>query len=120
MSNGGAVSVNGSVITIPLTNVSDAQTLAVTLNSVNDGTTTRSFTIPMSVLWADSNGSGDVTASDVGQIKASSGQPLSAANFRADADASGGINTTDVGIVKSQSGARLPGQFSPKSRSSLR
>jgi hypothetical protein len=36
-SNGGVVNVSGSTITIPLTNVADAQTLTVALNSVTDG-----------------------------------------------------------------------------------
>lgn len=113
--NGGAVAVNGAVVTIPLTSVANAQTIAVTLNDVNDGTSTRSFTIPMSVLLADTNNSGNVNVSDVGQTKAESGQPLTAANFRADINVGGAINVGDIAIVKTQSGTQLPTQFSTRS-----
>jgi hypothetical protein len=108
LSNGGAVAVSGSTVTIPLTNVANAQRLAVTLNGVNDGTTTRSITVPMSVLVGDTNSSGGVSATDIGQVKASSGQVLSISNFRLDVNASGGINATDISLVKAASGTALP------------
>jgi hypothetical protein len=108
LSNGGAVAVSGSTVTIPLTNVANAQRLAVTLNGVNDGTTTRSITVPMSVLVGDTNSSGGVSATDIGQVKASSGQVLSLSNFRLDVNASGGINATDISLVKAASGTALP------------
>ncbi len=111
VSNGGVVNVNGFTVTIPLTNVANAQTIVVTLNNVNDGTTTRSFSVPMSVLLADTNASGTVTTSDVGQTKAASSQAINGGNFRTDINASGSTNTTDIGIVKAQSGTQLPGQF---------
>jgi len=111
VSNGGTVNLSGSTVTIPLTNVTNAQTIVVTLNNVNDGTTTRSFSVPMSLLLADTNASGTVTTSDIGQTKAASGQPIGASSFRTDIDASGATNTTDLGIVKAQSGTQLPGQF---------
>ncbi|MBA2432756.1 MAG: PQQ-dependent sugar dehydrogenase [Chthoniobacterales bacterium] len=108
VSNGGAVTVNGSTITIPLTNVANAQNLNVTLNSVNDGTTTRSFTIPFRVLIADTNNSAAVTAADVSQVKSASGQAADSTNFRLDINASGGVNATDVAIAKTFSGTALP------------
>jgi hypothetical protein len=88
--------------------VLNAQRLTVTLNNVTDGNSTRSIVIPMNVLIGDSNSSGSVTATDIGQVKASSGQPLTAANFRLDLNASGGINATDISVVKAASGTSLP------------
>ncbi|MEP6810739.1 MAG: dockerin type I domain-containing protein, partial [Chthoniobacterales bacterium] len=112
VSNGGAVTVSGSTITIPLTNVANAQTIAVTLNNVNDGTSTRSFTIPMSVLIGDINANGGVSASDIGQVKAMTGQTVGSGNFRDDVNASGAINASDVALVKSVAGTSLPAAIS--------
>ena len=52
MSNGGTVITSGNVVTIPLTNVSNAQTINVTLNNVNGST---NVTIPMRLLIGDVN-----------------------------------------------------------------
>ncbi len=74
---------------------------------VSDGTTTGNVGIPMAVLVGDTNGNGSVTASDIGQTKAQSGQPTTAANFRTDVNASGSITASDIGLVKSMSGTRV-------------
>jgi hypothetical protein len=105
VSNGGVVITSGNVVTIPLTNVADAQTLQVTLHDVNG---TSNVTIPMSVLVGDVNASGSVTASDVSLVKSQSGQTAGESNFRADVNASGSINAVDVSLVKSRSGNVLP------------
>ncbi len=107
-SNGGAVTVNGSVVTIPLTNVVNAQRLAVTLNHVSDGTTTRSLVIPMNVLVGDTNASGTVSATDISQVKSSSGLPVTNTSFRRDVNVGGTINATDISLVKAGSGTGLP------------
>lgn len=112
VSNGGAVTVSGSTITIPLTNVANAQTIAVTLNNVNDGTSTRSFTIPMSVLSGDTNASGGVSSSDISQVRAATGQTLGSGNFRADVNVSGTISASDVSLVKFSTGSQLPAAVS--------
>jgi hypothetical protein len=104
-SNGGAVTTSGNVVTIPLTNVADAQTLQVTLNAVNG---TSNVTIPIGVLVGDVNAGRSVTTSDIGLVKSQSGQTLGASNFRADVNANGSINATDVSLVKSRSGNVLP------------
>ena len=106
--NGGMVIVAGSTITIPLTNVANAQTLAVTLNNVNDGTTTRSFVIPMSVLIGDSNGDRIVNSGDALQTRNRSGQTTDATNFRSDVNIDGILNSGDTLIVRSLSGTALP------------
>ena len=105
ISNGGKVVTSGNVVTIPLTNVTNTQTINVTLNNVNGST---NVMIPMRVLIGDVNGSGTVNSSDVAQTKLCAGQTINATNFRCDVDAGGAINATDVSVVKSQSGTALP------------
>ena len=100
--------VKGADVTIDLADIANAQTITLTLFGVNDGSNTSDIAIPISFLVADVNGNGAVTASDVGQTKAASGQPLSAANFRADVNVSGTISATDIGVIKSRSGTMLP------------
>ena len=95
------VTISGNVVTIPLTSVTNAQTINVTLNGVNGST---NVVIPMSVLLGDVNGNGTVNASDVALCKSHIGQSLDATNFRADVNTNGAINGTDVAIVKSQIG----------------
>ena len=106
--NGGSVGVDGSTITIPLTNVANAQTCVVRLNGVSDGINNNIMTLSAGVLLGDTNGNGSVNASDIGQTKAQSGQALAASNFRSDVNANGAINASDIGLVKSKSGTALP------------
>lgn len=101
-------SVSGGVVTVELSAVSDAQTIAIALLDVNDGIHVGDVVIPMSFLLGDSTGNGSVTASDIGQVKSNSGQPVSASNFRNDINANGSINATDVGVGKASSGHVLP------------
>ncbi|MEO5720519.1 MAG: hypothetical protein ABIR71_03485 [Chthoniobacterales bacterium] len=103
-----SASAKGSQLTINLSNVANAQTLTVLLASVNDGTRTSDITIPISFLLGDTSANGFVNATDVGQTKAQSGQPLTGVNFRSDVNVSGAINATDVGLVKLTSGTALP------------
>ncbi len=105
VSNGGAVVTSGNVVTIPLTNVADAQTLQVTLNNVNG---TSNVTIPMGVLVGDVNAGRSVNATDISLVKSQSGQTAGGSNFRVDVNANGSINATDVSLVKSRSGNVLP------------
>jgi hypothetical protein len=104
-SNGGMIMISGNVVTIPLTNVANAQTIQITLNSVNGAT---NVTIPMAVLIGDVNGNRAVTASDIGLVKSQSGLPVSSENFRADVNPNGSINATDLSLVKSLAGTLLP------------
>lgn len=106
----GTVSVSANVVTMPLTNVADQQTIQVRLNGVNSAANTPavSVLIPMSRLLGDTNGNRAVNASDVSQTKSRIGQTLSPANFRSDTNESGGINSSDLAIVKSNSGHAVP------------
>ena len=108
---GGSVSsatASGTQITVELTGVANAQTITLTLTGVNDGTNFGNIAIPMGMLFGDTNGNRSVTASDISQVKAQSGQPVTAANFRADLNANGSLNATDVSAAKTASGSGLP------------
>jgi hypothetical protein len=98
-------SVVGSEVTIELTGVADAQRITVTLFGVNNAS---DVAIPMGVLLGDTNGNGSVSASDIAQTKANSGQPLTQVNFKTDVTVSGDINASDIALVKSKSGSALP------------
>ena len=105
----GNVSVSGAVVTVPLTNIANAQTINVRINSVNiAGAPATNFTIPMSILIGDTNGNGTVNATDVTQTKVRLGQTVDATNFRSDVNASGALNAGDIAIVKQRSGISLP------------
>ena len=104
-SNGGVVITSGNVVTIPLTNVANAQTINITLSNVNGST---NVTIPMRVLIGGVNGNGTVNASDVALTKSRIGQPVDQTIFRSDVNANGSINATDVSLVKSSIGTGLP------------
>jgi hypothetical protein len=106
--NGGSVIVSGPVVTVPLTNVTNAQRIQLKLTSVTDGINVGDLVIPMSILVGDTTGNGAVNASDVNQTKAQSGAAVTQANFRQDVTANGIINGSDVSLVKSKSGTALP------------
>ncbi len=96
---------------VNLTGVSNAQRVTVTLGDVSDSAGGNSSAVPitLNVLVGDTNASGGVTASDVSQTKAASGQTVTASNFRLDVNVSGdSISSSDVGIVKVATGTVLP------------
>ncbi|MEO5720502.1 MAG: S8 family serine peptidase [Chthoniobacterales bacterium] len=113
----GAGSVSGAGIgsdareyIVDLIGVTNAQVVSVSLANVNDfsGNHSDLLTASLGVLLGDTNCNGTVNATDVGQAKAQSGQPVTAANFRNDVNVNGSINATDIGQVKAQSGTQLP------------
>ncbi len=96
---------------VNLTGVTNAQYIRVTLNNVLDvlGNQTGLISQQMGVLEGDTNGNGATNATDVGQVKGQSGQPVTAGNFRTDVTANGGaITASDISLVKSRSGSQLP------------
>jgi hypothetical protein len=101
---------SGSSMIVNLTGVGDAQKITVSLSNVTDaaGQSLPSIAVSANMLIGDINGSKVVTASDIGAVKAQSGVPVTAANFRADAATSGAINASDIGLVKSRSGQSVP------------
>lgn len=110
----GAGTVSGTsgsgttAVTVNLTGVTNAQRITVTLFGASNGTNTGDLGVPMGVLVGDTTGNGTVNASDVGQTKSQSGQPVTASNFRTDVNVGGTINASDIGLVKSMAGTALP------------
>ena len=102
------VTPSGNDLIVDLTNVANAQTIAITLFGVNDGTGAANIVVPMSLLLGDTGASGAVNSTDVSQTKLQSGTAVSASNFRTDVTVNGAINSSDVSIVKAQSGTALP------------
>ena len=99
------VSPDGRTVTLNLTDVSDAQTVSLTLSGVNDGTSTHDVSVQMKVFVGDTTGNGAVTASDVSQTKARTGQAVTNSNFRSDVTVNGTVTASDVSLVKSRSGS---------------
>jgi hypothetical protein len=105
---GNAVTVSGTVVTVPLTNVANAQRLTITIFGVSDGTNTGNVSIPMGVLLGDTTSDRSVNSADIGQTKSESGHAVTTSNFREDVTVDGSINSADIGLVKSKSGTGLP------------
>jgi hypothetical protein len=107
----GNVSVSGNTVTIPLTNMANAQTINVRLNGVNNAAVdapATDFTIPMSILIGDTNANATVNAADVAQTRSRLGHTVDATNFRSDVNANGSINDGDVSIIEANLGTGLP------------
>jgi len=88
--------------------VSNAQTLAINLLGVNDGTNFGDVTVYMGVLAGDTNADRFVNSADITQTKSQSGNAVNFSNFREDVNVDGLINSADITFVKSKSGTGLP------------
>jgi hypothetical protein len=64
--------------------------------------------VSVNMLIGDVDGSKAVNASDIGAVKAQSGLPVTATNFRADVAVSGAITASDIALVRSSSGQTVP------------
>jgi Dockerin type I domain len=106
--NVNSVSVNGSQVTANLTSVANAQSIAVTLSGVSDGSTNGDVSVPMNVLIGDATADGFVNSADISQTKSQSGQNVTSSNFREDVNGDGFINSADISLAKSKSGTALP------------
>jgi hypothetical protein len=102
------VAVSGSVVTVELSAVGDAQTITVSLAAVTTGTHSGDVAMRMGVLSGDVNGSGNVSASDIAQVKSASGQTVDLSSYPSDVTANGAVNAADLSLVKSRSGTILP------------
>ena len=102
-----APTISGNLVTVNLTNVSNAQTVRVNLTGVSDGINSGDVHVLMGVLIGDVNGSGVVTSGDSNLCKAQALQPVTSANFRDDVNASGAITTGDLNIIKQNALTRL-------------
>jgi hypothetical protein len=101
----GNVSVSGNVVTVPLTNIANAQNITVQINGVNGS---NNFSIPMGVLIGDTNANRTVNAADVAQTKSRLGQTVDGTNFRSDVNANAAINAADTAIIKGHLGTSIP------------
>ena len=108
VANAGTVNVSGSTVTVPLTEVANAQALTVTLRAVTDANAAGDISIPLRILVGDTNGDGIVNAGDASQTRNQSGQAVTTSNFRTDLNADGAINSADSAIVRSRSGSSVP------------
>jgi hypothetical protein len=100
--------VSGSTVTVNLKDISDAQTIVLTLTDVNDNTIRGSVSVPMDVLLGDVSGNRIVSNTDVAQIKAQVAAAITRNNFRNDLNANGIVSNTDVSIAKQNVGTILP------------
>jgi hypothetical protein len=106
-SNGGAVTTDGTTVTIPLTNVTSAQTINVRLNNVVLSDANGPVDIQMGVLVGDTNGNRAVNIGDTLQTRSRGGQPISEATFRSDVNVDGAINIGDTAVVRARAGDSL-------------
>ncbi len=106
----GSPGFSGNTMTVNLTGVTDVQQITVNLSGVTDSNAQilPDTTVSMNVLAGDTNASKTVSSSDIAQIKAQAGMPVTVANFRQDVTPNGTINASDVALVKSRSGQALP------------
>ena len=107
----GTVSISGNTVTIPLTNIGNAQVINVRLNGVNNAADVPLGAVmvpPMGVLLGDANGDAVVNSGDTALTKARSGQTTDGTNFRSDVNLDGIINAGDTAFVKAHSGTSLP------------
>ncbi len=99
----GAPSFSGNTITVPLTGVTNAQVVTLTVSNVNGQG--GSANVNLGFLIGDTNGDGLVNNSDISQTKGQSGVNVGASNFREDVTTDGLINNSDISLVKSKSGS---------------
>jgi hypothetical protein len=105
-----AIGVDPHQYIVNLVNVTNAQSIVVTLNFVQDslGQVSNAVDAAMSVLVGDTGANGNVGSGDVSQVKGQVGHLVTMANFRTDVNHNGVIDKTDVSIVQKQRGASLP------------
>jgi hypothetical protein len=104
----GNVAVNGTQVSVTLTQVTNAQKITLTLFNVTDGANVGDISVPINVLIGDTTNDGVVNSADIAQTKSQSGQSVAASNFREDVNADGNLNSADIALVKSKSGSSLP------------
>jgi hypothetical protein len=95
---------------INLTNVSNAQYVTVTLNSVLDvtGASGNIVSPQLGVLVGDVNATAGVDGNDVSAVQSHTRQSVNNTNFRYDVNASGLIDGNDVSITQGQTRTSLP------------
>ena len=92
------------IVTIPT--LADNTRVRITIDGVNGIVAPESASVGF--LVGDVNNTRSVNAADISSVKARSGQPTTAANFKFDLNVSGGISAADISAVKARSGLVLP------------
>jgi hypothetical protein len=101
---GTTASVSGSVVTVNLTGILNAQTLTITLTDVNDS---GPISVPMGVLFGDVNADGFVLSGDYTAVRQRSGSTVDTNTFFYDTNVDGFILSGDYTGVRQQSGSHL-------------
>ena len=96
--------VNGTTVTVNLTQVGSSDSPVIVLYGVSDGTHLGTVSVPMTVTLADCNGDGIVNNADLKQTKGKSARRLTISNFRTDVTADGFINGADKALIKANLG----------------
>jgi hypothetical protein len=100
---------NGTVVTVNLHNVSNAQRLTITLIDVSSGAgDLGNISVPMAVLLGDVDATGLVDSGDVFLVRQQTGQNANSSNFREDVNASGFIDSGDVFLTRQNTATSLP------------
>ncbi len=105
----GAPIVSGNTLTINITpgSVPDQSCLAIGVSGITDLTgqcAANAADLRLAFMYGDVNNSRSVTALDIGLVKAQSGKPVDATNYKMDVNCSNSITALDIGLVKAQSG----------------
>jgi hypothetical protein len=103
-----APSVAGTVVTVDLAAVADAQILGVTLSAVSDGLNLGNINIPMGVLLGDVNTNRATNGGDTTITRSRAGLAVDATTFFSDVNLDGFLNGGDTTIVRGRSGNALP------------
>jgi RHS repeat-associated protein len=101
VTNAGA---NGNTVAVNLTDVSNAQVLAVKVFGLSNGATTGELIIPIHILAGDITGDGVINKDDILQVEGQENQSTDSGNFRADINGDGVINGDDLSKVSETSG----------------
>ncbi len=106
----GAPAFNGNEMTVPLSGVTNAQSVSVAVGNVtsSDGGVGGAGATRLGFLFGDVNQSRQVLVSDVGIVNSSLLQPVSAANFLRDVNVDGRLTVSDVGLTNSVLLTKLP------------
>jgi fibronectin-binding autotransporter adhesin len=109
--NGGVVTLDssGKVVTVPLTSVTNAQRITITLFNVSDGVNTNSaLALPMGILLGDVNSTARTDAGDVTAVRNKTVTIPDQSTCRFDVNASGRIDAGDVTATRNATVTVLP------------
>jgi hypothetical protein len=106
----GGPTFSGNDMIVPLTGVTNAQYVTVTVSSVSssDGFSGGTGSVRLGLLRGDVNGSRTVTIADLGIVNAQLAQPVSAANYLSDVSVSGTLSLADKGMANAVLTTALP------------